>query len=268
MKRSWYSLALFSTSAALILGAIAGWVTCASAVNLVPNGDFEDSWYPDPGGTVPPTDTIPYGWTKHETDWGSGGEYSYIFPDHGDNGPLCAGSTSLHWIRSGGGSSGDWTQVRREDLNIDVASYPGLQLCLDIKAIYHDLGGSGNTAEEWEYPVCIMILYEDINGISRWWMYGWYCHLDHNTGPPPWGYITPDGMIVYSQEVVCGLWYSVCLDLVPLMTPLAPPATITRIRLGGSGWNFEGKADNLHLGVGEPSLNETTTWGGIKRLFE
>lgn len=104
--------------------------------------------------------------------------------DRSDNGPFCGGTTSLTWIRSNGGASGDWTRVQ-QDLNIDVASNPGLQLCLDIKAISHNLAGSGITAEEWEYPVFVMILYDDAAGVSRWWMYGWYCHLNEGTDPAP-----------------------------------------------------------------------------------
>jgi hypothetical protein len=112
-----------------------------------------------------------------------------------------------------------------------------------------------------------VIYFTDTNGIARYWQFGWYCWIDGATGPPPWGYITPDGLgIVYSTQVACGSWYPWSFNLLAELNSLAPPRTIDKIRVGGSGWDFEGLADNIVI-VGNPTSVASTSWGTVKALF-
>ncbi len=219
------------------LGALA--LTPAPALGLdhITNGDFESGFTPDDD------DMIPVGWTKHET---APEEGSFISPDP-DNGPYGAGVTSVAWTRTAGGVSGDWTAIR-QDLDVDVGCYEQLWLELDVKAMSHDLGGSGWTEDEWEFPVFVKVYYLDDTGSACFYMFGWYIWIDEATGPPPEGVVVADGSgIVWCAEIQADTWYQRTIDLGPALSTLAPAQRITGIELGGSGWSFEGKADNVRM---------------------
>jgi hypothetical protein len=168
------------------------------------------------------------------------------------------GEWSLEWVRSNGGSSGDWTTCE-QILNYDVTNCPALTLCIDVKAFSHNLGGSGWTAHEYEYPVTIFISYTDTGGTKRFWQWGWYIWIDAATGPRPDHKPVPDNGVVTGQQIPANTWVSNSFNL---LTELTNPATIDLIRVGGSGWDFEGRADNVQIlcGTGIPTLTE---WGLI-----
>lgn len=226
----------------------------------ITHGSFEDGWYTDGD------DLIPCWWTKFETQMGAGGEPTIIWQSL-DNGPSEPGTLSVHWTRTGGGGSGDWTVIEQE-LNLNIQECGQLWLCVDIKAIYHNLGGSGWTPDNWEFPVTLLVYFTDTNGVDRYWQFGWYLWIDEATAPAPNGYVTPSGAgIVYSKQVQGGVWHAEGFNLLAHLRTLAEPQTITKIRIGGTGWDFEGKADNIRMSVVGPTLAQPTTWGSLKALY-
>jgi hypothetical protein len=119
-----------------------------------------------------------------------------------------------------------------------------LNLTIDVKAFSHNLGGSGITPQDWEYPVTVVIYYTDTGGTPRYWQWGWYLWIDESTGPPPnHKQVTGNG-VVTAQQIPAGLWV---LNSFNLLTELTNPATISSIRVAGSGWDFAGRADNVQI---------------------
>jgi hypothetical protein len=231
------------------------WSIAAAQVNILTNGDFEGGFTPDGTG-----DLIPNGWTKLET---SAPPEASTIGQANDNGPTLPGEWSLDWVRSTGSGSGDWTTCE-QTLNYDVTNCDPLTLTIDVKAFFHDLGGSGWTAEEWEYPVTIVVFYTDAGGTNRFWQWGWYLWIDGQTGPRPdhkavtWG----SGLqgIVTGQQIPASTWVPNSFNL---LAELTNPATITKIRVGGSGWLFEGRADNVQILCAGGAIPTLTEWGMI-----
>jgi hypothetical protein len=242
----------------LFLGVIAIsliWSGASAQTNIVTNGDFEGGFTPDGTG-----DLIPNAWGKFET---SDPPENSTLNQANDNGPTLPGEWSLDWVRSGSGQSGDWSTCEQV-LNYDVTNCDPLTLTIDGKALSHDLGGSGWTAGEWEYPVSIVIFYTDAGGTNRFWQWGWYLWIDGQTGPRPdhkavtWG----GGLqgIVTGQLIPANTWVPNSFNL---LTELSNPGTIDKIRVGGSGWNFEARADNVQILCAGGAIPTLTEWGMI-----
>ena len=62
-----------------------------------------------------------------------------------------------------------------------------------------------------------------------------------------------------------GTWVVQSFSLVYELSKLAEPQTIDRVLVGGSGWSFEGSADNLMICGATPV--EDTSWTAIKSMF-
>lgn len=210
---------------------------CDSQKEILTNGDFEGGFTPDGTG-----DMIPTGWTKYETFSGGPGETSTLYKAS-DNGPRLPGISALGWLRSNGGVSGDWTACE-QTLNYDVSACSCVTMTIDVKVLGHNLGGSGTTATEFEFPVTVVVYYTDNGGIQRYWQYGWYEWIDAATGPNPNHKAVPGNGVVTGLQVADSVWIMNSFDL---MTELQNPVTIDKIRVGGSGWNFEGMADNIQI---------------------
>ncbi|MCX6831769.1 MAG: thrombospondin type 3 repeat-containing protein, partial [candidate division Zixibacteria bacterium] len=208
---------------------------CDSQKEILTNGDFEGGFTPDGTG-----DLIPNGWTKFET---GPGEVSTLYKAN-VNGPRLPGISALGWQRSLGGNSGDWTACE-QTLNYDVSACSCVTMTIDIKVLGHNLGGSGITPTEFEFPVTVVVYYTDVTGTPRYWQYGWYEWIDAGTGPNPNHKSVAGGTgVVTGLQVADSVWIMNSFDL---MTELSNPATIDKIRVGGSGWDFEGMADNVQL---------------------
>jgi hypothetical protein len=188
-------------------------------------------------------DTVPNGWTRVETFYAAGPESSQITVP-ADNGPSVPGDNCLRCTRSGGGASGDWTVVEQA-MNLDASQYSALSLSIDVKVDSHDLEAGGVITPAWEWPVILEVEYEPTSGspATQIWRYGWYVN-------PPGDSIRPldpgeDLIAEYRDQLVtAGQWVPNTFDLFQELPQLG---TLTRIRVGGSGWNFEGQADNLVL---------------------
>ncbi len=210
---------------------------CLSRIDVGVNGRFENGTYADGD------DSIPNGWTKVETFSGGGDEASFI-KVRGANGPTLLGDSALLWYRNDSShSSGDWTAVQ-QNLSYDISACSCVILTADIKVLSHSLGGSGSTSSEFEFPATLMINYKDVAGTSRFWQWGWYEWIDGSTGPNPDHKAVPGNGVVTGQQVPAKMWVHSSFDL---MTELVSPDSLTRIRIGGSGWDFYGMADNIQL---------------------
>ena len=211
------------------------------SVSLLTNGDFEAPFVPDGTG-----DSIPTGWTKFE----SRPEENSTINASNSNGPSAAGVQSLSWSRSGG-LDGDWTAVE-QGLSIDASEFESLTLSLDTMVIDHNLEAGGFSDPAFEWPVFVLIKYDRASdGVNQIWQHGWYLDPpgDSISGPvddPGRGIIDffDDTLIEES-----GVWVENSFDLFDELPDLG---TITNIRVGGSGWSFEGRADNVQI-TGIPS---------------
>jgi hypothetical protein len=212
---------------------------CDSQKEILTNDDFEGGFIADGTG-----DAVPIGWTKLETFSGSPGETSTL-SSAADNGLMLPGVAALQWFRTenDGNHSGDWTACE-QTLNYDVSACSCVTMTIDVKVLGHNLGGSGRTLTEYEFPVTVVVYYTDMTGTPRYWQYGWYEWIDGTTGPNPNHAPVPGNGVVTGLQVADSVWI---MNSFNLMTELQNPRTIDKIRVGGSGWDFEGMADNIQL---------------------
>jgi hypothetical protein len=218
---------------------------CDSQKEILTNGDFEGGFTADGTG-----DVIPNNWTKFETFSSSQGETSTISSAI-DNGPRLPGVAAFQWLRTenDGNHSGDWTACE-QTLNYNVSACSCATMTIDVKVLGHNLGGSGYTPTEFEFPVTVVVYYTDVTGTPRYWQYGWYEWIDGATGPNPNHTPVSGNGVVTGLQVADSVWIMNSFDL---MAELQNPKTINKIRVGGSGWDFEGMADNIQLLVCTPS---------------
>ncbi len=262
MKRvatEWWAIVAIALGVLLVSG-VGSPVLADSDDTLVDNCCFEGGWY------AVGVHMIPNLWTLFETFSGGGPETS-IISVIADNGPGCPGDSCVHWLRTNGGASGDWTCIE-QDLDIDVISYGCLCMLIDVKVLSHNLEAGGWTAPRWEYPVTVIVYFTDTSGVNRYWQFGWWDWMNPANPPPDDvnGLVVDGGAgIVFSRQVVAGQWYAESFSLVAELSKLAPPQHIYRIRVGGTGWDFEGQADNVCI-CGCTAVEEAS-WAKIKAMF-
>jgi hypothetical protein len=223
------------------------------AHELIVNGTFEPA-FTNAGtsgiydGLV---DFIPPSWNRQETFSGQVLENSSIGPVAA-NGPSLPGVQAASFFRTNGGTSGDWTAIY-QDLSIPAAQYSQLTLSLDVRVWYHNLEAGGFVSPAFEWPAVVEVDYLDTTGTSQTWRYGWY--LD----PPGDGTRINDpgqGLIpVYNDQLVQqGVWVANSFNL---LNELPQVQTITRIVVGGSGWDFQSDVDNVSIkGTATNSFSE------------
>jgi len=264
---------LYFVTIVLVSMALSLWAAplVIAQTNLVTNGDFEGGFsvvgnpsQPLDGGTP---DGIPNGWARYETFTG-GVETSLLNPGPaGDNGPSLPGANSLMSIRAIGMMSGDWTAIY-QDLDIDASDCSALTLNMDVKVISHNLEAGGYVAPAFEWPVIVQISYTTTGGDTQVWRHGWYLTPpgDAVSGPiddPGTGLIP----IFNDEQVTQGVWDANSFNLFAELPRLD---TITRIYVGGSGWDFEGQVDNVEIictprvPPGVPTLSQ---WGIIAMII-
>ena len=264
---------LYFVTIVLVSMALSLWAAplVIAQTNLVTNGDFEGGFTTTANPSQPldlvPFDDIPNGWTRYETFTG-GMELSSLSPGPaGDNGPSLPGANSLLSTRVVGMASGDWTAVY-QDLDIDASDCSALTLNMDVKVISHNLEAGGWVAPAFEWPVIVQISYTTTGGGTQVWRHGWYLTPpgDAVSGPiddPGTGLIP----IFNDEQVTQGVWDANSFNLFAELPQLD---TITRIYVGGSGWDFEGQVDNVEIictprvPPGVPTLSQ---WGIIAMII-
>ncbi len=241
--------ALLAGAALCVLGGLAGGAQAAGLVNW----DFEGGWTamaPNPPGVDLGADNVPSNWTRVETFTGfvpGGGPApeTSVITVVADNGPSAAGTNALQCTRQEGqqgASSGDWTAVQ-QNVSIDASLCASLSLQIDTKVIAHNLPAGGWAVPAFEWPVVLEIEYTKQGGGSQIWRYGWYLNPPGDLGGSP-ANDPGQGLIAFYNDMVVpqNVWVATTFNL---FNELPQLATIDRIRVGGSGWNFEGRADNL-----------------------
>ena len=202
------------------------------------NGDFEGGSY------VSDDDTVPNQWVKWETVWGTGSETSVISLVN-DNGPSSAAGDqwSTNFSRPSGGSSGDYTMITQA-VDIQTKDYASLKLDLDVKAISHDLCGGGYSGG-WEYPIVAVVKYKDSSDVDKRAHVGWYLSTSGGCdATDDWTWWNDPKTWAKSKQVTSNTWYAETVDLLDTTLDIAK---ITELQIGGSGWSFEGRADNISL---------------------
>ena len=276
--------------AAVFVGVVSVPVYSAPT-EFVINGNFEGAMNPPVLSDPPPglgldvsLDTIPVGWTIYETFMGGGSETTQA-TNAATNGISATGVTAMSFARSGGGASGDWTAIE-QNLNIDVASYPILTLSVDVileAFIAHNLEAGGTSPRpSFEWPAVVEIEYD---AKSPWdttvhtfggavgnpwiWRFGWY--LDPPNGPGDsssgQGQINDLGdqpLITFFNDlaVIPNVWTNTTFNL---HAELPQAETITKITVGGSGWNYSSIIDNVSIvgDVPEPGTMSLLIIGGV-----
>jgi hypothetical protein len=210
---------------------------------LITNGAFElaftNAGLSGPLDVLP--DSIPPSWYRVETFGDQVVEKSSIGPVAA-NGPSAPGVQAAAFNRTNGGFGGDWTAIA-QTLSINVTQYTGLTLSLDVRVWYHNLVAGGSVTPAFEWPAIVQIDYITTNGVSQIWRHGWY--LD----PPGDGTRTNDpgtGLIpLFNDQVVPqGVWVANSFNL---LNELPQVQTITRIAVGGTGWDFRSDLDNVSI---------------------
>jgi len=214
-------------------------------IDMVVYGDFEAGFtsVANPNsldGSSP--DDLPDGWQRFETFSGAV-EGSAVFLRL-DNGPSRRGGSSLGILRTGGGMSGDWTGVR-QDLSLDVSECSALNLFLDVKVLSHTLEAGGFSSPAFEWPLTVQIDYTTTGAASQIWRHGWYLESpgDSVIGPvaDPGTGLIPE---FADTRIPLNTWRRSSFDL---LAELPQVATLDRLTVGGSGWDFEATVDNVQL---------------------
>ena len=120
---------------------------------------------------------------------------------------------------------------------VDVSNYDSLYLEGDVKLVSYTLEGSGSWSEgddrkTGEYPINLVAYYTDKNGNRQIWKRGFlkkeniYSKTNYDVAP-------------------LGEWYHFKSENLMQISP--KPVEIVEIQIGGCGWSFSGKADNLKL---------------------
>jgi len=141
----------------------------------------------------------------------------------------------LNFERSHSSNDGGVVTVLQR-LNFDVSGYEQLYLKADVKVVSNTLQGSGWWSDVYnqagEYPVHLFVYYNDSNNQQHLWS---------------WGFLTEQNVNKKTNYnvVKAGEWYSFTSQNLMELDP--KPKIVTIVRVGGNGWDFHGKVDNVQL---------------------
>jgi len=141
----------------------------------------------------------------------------------------------LAFKRARSGMTGGGLYVAQA-FDFDVSSYAAAHLQASVKVLSHSVKGSGWWSDrrggQGVYPVHLYLQYQDAGGKPHTWSWGFLSGKD------------PDKKTNYSV-VEKGKWHRFTsknlMDLKPR------PKRITAIKVGGDGWDFQGRLDDIRL---------------------
>ncbi|MCX5852591.1 MAG: hypothetical protein NT072_11170 [Deltaproteobacteria bacterium] len=153
---------------------------------------------------------------------------------------LTDGTIVYHYARTGSGSNGGASAIEKA-INTDITGYSEVYLEFDVKLISYTLPSSGWALYRGEWPAEAKIYFTDLDGtINLLWNHGFLSGTDSegktnytpNIGFNWYHYTSPNLKTVKSTDGA---------DLGNFIR------TINTLALGGSGWDYEGKFDNVVL---------------------
>jgi hypothetical protein len=152
---------------------------------------------------------------------------------------------ALVWARENSGASGSaiWAQ---QTLDVDVSQMDHLLLSMDVMVLSHSLPNSGWWSDEnngsGEYPAKITLSFVDAQGSPIEWAFGFLITHDGSTALTNYQLVRPEEWTPVQIDLFApAQWVS------PRGEPLAKPARLTGILIGGNGWDFSGMAANIRL---------------------
>jgi len=174
-----------------------------------------------------------------------------------DINPGCAGTRTTAIIASdspysnvlqvksvGAGGCGGINGLYR-DLSLNTADYNQIFLKASVKAISATTGGGCGWAG-WEYPLQITLYYLTSSNEQKTIDFLFHYGGGSCGNPDPWS-----GRIPVSVQVPQNTWYGFLSGDIKSIAPDA--VKITGIFVGGGGWDYEGRADNIDF-LFEPTL--------------
>lgn len=156
----------------------------------------------------------------------------------------------LEYHRWNSGADGGTCAVV-QDLDILVSDYTELYVECDAKVISNSLHDSGWWSYErggyGEWPAKVTIIYEDATGTVWNWIHAFF-PSDNNErwGRTEFEYVTRNTWVHYKSPNLINVNTTLTL---PYNEPVAspPPHRIIGIAVGGNGWDFKGRIDNVNL---------------------
>ncbi len=197
----------------------------AAGTDVVTNGDFEAG--------MPP-------WVQYTPPIGGTLTLEVVTAD---------GSKRLHYVRTGSGGVGGEINVYQAFEALNTAPYSEIYLECDVKLVSHTLTNSGTWSYDnggyGEWPGDIRIEFVDTTGETYDWNNGFADFEDFYERTN------------YTQ-IPLGVWYHYRSPNLKNVTttktgphnapiPSGTPAQISKVKVGGSGWDFEGYFDNVKL---------------------
>jgi hypothetical protein len=149
-----------------------------------------------------------------------------------------AGAKVLHWVRGNSNSDGGYVGTS-QSLNIDTTGKTKVVLSLDVVIYYQELDSDGWAGGE--YPARVSIFFANNNGDI--YEYKKCFILEGSTIHYPGNNVT---------SISKDTWYHFEVNLMDdsnVASQIQSHPYIKEIRVGGNGWDFEGAADNIYLGV-------------------
>jgi len=148
-----------------------------------------------------------------------------------------------------------------QDVFIDLSQYDDIRLRLDVKPMFQSLVGGGWVGGE--YPIMVQVAFIDQRGDPQTWTYGfiydgdsqyenvakieqdkWFTYTSPNLKE-----VSPDcadAQRVFDMQVIVKSHE---------YNPPVIPTYITRILVYGSGWDFQGRADNIEFVLTPKMIN-------------
>jgi hypothetical protein len=169
-------------------------------------------------------------------------------------------SNVIQFKRSGSKNDGSSAGIS-QDVFIDLSQYDDVRLRLDVMPMFQSLVGGGWVGGE--YPIMVQIAFIDQRGEPQTWTYGFlydgefqYENVTRVEQNAWFKYTSPnlkevlpdcaDAQRVYDMRVIMKSHE---------YKPPVIPTYITRILVYGSGWDFQGRADNVEFILSSKMIN-------------
>jgi hypothetical protein len=148
-----------------------------------------------------------------------------------------------------------------QDVFIDLSQYDDVRIRLDVKPMFQSLVGGGWVGGE--YPIMVQVAFIDQRGDPQTWTYGFIYDGDSQyenvakIGQSAWFTYTSPNLKEVSPDCADAQRVSDMQVIVKAheYKPPVIPTYITRVLVYGSGWDFQGRADNIEFVLTPKMIN-------------